>query len=62
LIPAVKEKIIILVFAAGAIATGRKMVVAIILGTDAVKIGTRVNANHKASCHLNFKSAVVFIS
>jgi len=62
LIPAVKEKIIILVFAAGAIATGRKMVVAIILGTDAVKIGTRVNVNHKASCHLNFKNAVVFIS
>ena len=62
MITAVKEKVSIPVITAGAIETGRKMVGAIILGTDAVKIGTRVNANHKASCHLYFKNAVVFIS
>ena len=62
MIPAVKEKIIIPVIAAGTIATGRKMLVAMILDTDAVQIGTRFIANHKASCHLNFKNAVVFIS
>ena len=59
LIPAVKEKVIIPVIAAGGIATGRQMLAAMILGASAVQIGSRFIASHEASCHLNFKNAVI---
>ena len=59
LIPAVKEKVTIPVIAAGGIATGRQMLAAMVLGASAVQIGSRFIASHEASCHLNFKNAVV---
>ena len=59
LIPAVKEKVSIPVIAAGGIATGRQMLAAMVLGSDAVQIGSRFIATHEASCHLNFKNAVI---
>ena len=59
LIPAVKEKVTIPVIAAGGIATGRQMLAAMVLGADAVQIGSRFIASHEASCHLNFKNAVI---
>ncbi len=59
LIPAVKEKVSIPVIAAGGIATGRQMLAAMILGASAVQIGSRFVASHEASCHLNFKNAVI---
>ena len=59
LIPAVKEKVSIPVIAAGGIATGKQMLAAMVLGASAVQIGSRFIASHEASCHLNFKSAVI---
>jgi enoyl-[acyl-carrier protein] reductase II len=59
LIPAVKEKVTIPVIAAGGIATGRQMFAAMALGADAVQVGSRFVASHEASCHENFKNAII---
>ena len=59
LIPAVKEKVNIPVIAAGGIATARQMLAAMVLGASAVQVGSRFIASHEASCHLNFKNAVI---
>jgi len=59
LIPAVKEAVKIPVIAAGGIATGRQMMAAMILGAEAVQVGTRFVASLEASSHDNFKQAVI---
>jgi len=59
LIPMVKEKLQIPLIAAGGIATGRGMLAAMILGADAVQIGSRFVASNEASSHINFKKKVV---
>ncbi|WBL23440.1 NAD(P)H-dependent flavin oxidoreductase [Zunongwangia sp. HRR-M8] len=59
LIPMVKEKIEIPLIAAGGIATGRGMLAAMVLGADAVQIGSRFVASEEASSHINFKEMVV---
>jgi len=59
LIPMVKEKVSIPVIAAGGIATGRGMLAAMVLGADAVQIGSRFVASNEASSHINFKNEVV---
>ncbi len=59
LIPMVKEKLQIPLIAAGGIATGRGMLAAMILGADAVQIGSRFVASPEASSHQNFKDLVV---
>ena len=59
LIPAVKEKVIIPVIGGGGIATGRQMLAAMVLGASAEQISIRFIASHEASCHLNFKNAVI---
>ena len=59
LIPMVKEKISIPLIAAGGIATGRGMLAAMVLGADAVQIGSRFVATPEASSHQNFKQMVV---
>jgi len=59
LIPMVKEKINIPLIAAGGIATGRGMLAAMILGADAVQIGSRFVASEESSAHDNFKNEVV---
>jgi len=59
LIPAVKEKVSIPVIAAGGIATGRQMFAAMVLGASAVQVGSRFVASIEASCHQNFKQAVI---
>jgi enoyl-[acyl-carrier protein] reductase II len=59
LIPMVKEKVNIPVIAAGGIATGRGMLAAMVLGADAVQIGSRFVASNEASSHINFKNEVV---
>ena len=59
LIPSVKEKVSIPVIAAGGIATGRQMFAAMVLGAGAVQIGSRFVASHEASCHNNFKQAII---
>ena len=61
LIPMVKEKIRLPLIAAGGIATGRGMLAAMVLGADAVQIGSRFAASDESSSHLNFKEKVVSI-
>lgn len=59
LIPMVAEKINIPLIAAGGIATGKAMLAAMILGADAVQIGSRFVATPESSAHQNFKEVVV---
>ncbi|MBO0331758.1 NAD(P)H-dependent flavin oxidoreductase [[Muricauda] lutisoli] len=59
LIPSVKEKIHIPLIAAGGIATGRAMLAAMVLGADAVQVGSRFVATPEASSHELFKKWVV---
>ena len=59
LIPMVKEKLNIPLIAAGGIATGKGMLAAMVLGADAVQIGSRFVASNEASSHINFKNKVV---
>lgn len=59
LIPLVKKAVSIPVIAAGGIATGRQMLAAMVLGADAVQVGTRFVASEEASSHINFKQAVI---
>ena len=59
LIPMVKEQIKIPLIAAGGIATGRSMLAAMVLGADAVQVGSRFVASNEASSHRAFKEMVV---
>lgn len=59
LIPAVCNAVTIPVIAAGGIATGRQMLAAMVLGAEAVQVGSRFVASEEASSHINFKNAVV---
>lgn len=59
LIPAVKKNISIPLIAAGGIATGKQMLAAMVLGADAVQIGSRFICTPEASSHINFKQAIV---
>jgi enoyl-[acyl-carrier protein] reductase II len=59
LIPAVCKAVDIPVIAAGGIATGRQMLAAMVLGADAVQIGSRYVASEEASSHIKFKVAVI---
>lgn len=62
LIPMVKKAINIPLIAAGGIANGQAMLAAMVLGADAVQVGTRFVASHEASSHINFKQKVIEIS
>lgn len=59
LIPAVKKAIQIPLIAAGGIATGKQMLAAMVLGADAVQIGSRFVCTNEASAHPNFKAAII---
>jgi enoyl-[acyl-carrier protein] reductase II len=59
LIPAVVNSVKIPVIAAGGIATGRQMLAAMVLGAEAVQIGSRFVASEEASSHPDFKKAVI---
>jgi len=59
LIPSVVSSVSIPVIAAGGIATGRSMLAAMVLGAEAVQIGSRFVASEEASAHPNFKQAVI---
>jgi enoyl-[acyl-carrier protein] reductase II len=59
LIPAVCTAVKIPVIAAGGIATGRQMLAAMVMGAEAVQMGSRFVASEEASSHLNFKKAVI---
>lgn len=59
LIPAVREAISIPLIAAGGIATGRAMYAMMVLGAEAVQMGSRFVCSHEASSHEEFKQAVI---
>jgi enoyl-[acyl-carrier protein] reductase II len=59
LIPAVCAAVTIPVIAAGGIATGRQMLASMILGAEAVQVGSRFAASAESSAHPNFKAAVI---
>ena len=59
LIPMVAKAIKIPLIAAGGIGTGRGMLAAMILGADAVQIGSRFVATPESSAHENFKKVVI---
>ncbi|MBU2996579.1 nitronate monooxygenase [Cellulophaga baltica] len=61
LIPSVKEKIKIPLIAAGGIATGDAMLATMVLGADAVQVGSRFVACTEASSHPSFKNKIVSI-
>ena len=59
LIPMVKEQLHIPLIAAGGIATGRGMLAAMVLGADAVQVGSRFVASEESSAHNAFKNEVI---
>ncbi|MEO6406102.1 MAG: nitronate monooxygenase [Ferruginibacter sp.] len=59
LIPAVCDAVDIPVIAAGGIATGRQMAAAMVLGAEAVQVGSRFVATYESSNNIRFKEAVV---
>ncbi|MFT5072390.1 MAG: enoyl-[acyl-carrier protein] reductase II, partial [Chitinophagales bacterium] len=59
LIPMVKEQIHIPIIAAGGIATGRGMLSAMVLGADAVQVGSRFAASVESSAHEKFKKTII---
>jgi nitronate monooxygenase len=59
LIPYLKSKLKVPVIAAGGIAVGRQMLAALILGADAVQIGTRFIASQEAGVSEAYKQAVI---
>jgi len=59
LIPQVRQAVTLPLIAAGGIATGAAMLAAIVLGADAVQIGTRFAATLEASSHTHFKNAIL---
>ena len=59
LIPMVKQQVKIPIIAAGGIASGRGMLAAMVLGADAVQLGSRFAATKESSAHQNFKTTIV---
>jgi enoyl-[acyl-carrier protein] reductase II len=59
LIPMVKAQLTIPLIAAGGIGTGAGMLAAMILGADAVQIGSRFIATPESSAHQQFKNAIL---
>ncbi|MEL0644535.1 nitronate monooxygenase [Olleya sp. Ti.3.14] len=59
LIPMVSEQLHIPLIAAGGIATGKAMLACMVLGADAVQVGSRFVASEESSAHQAFKQVVV---
>ncbi len=59
LIPMVTEQLTIPLIAAGGIATGKAMLATMILGADAIQVGSRFVASLESSAHQAFKQVVV---
>jgi enoyl-[acyl-carrier protein] reductase II len=59
LVPLVCAAVQIPVIAAGGIANGRQMLASMILGAEAVQVGSRFVASDEASSHHNFKEAII---
>lgn len=59
LIPMIREKVHILLIAAGGIASGQQMLAAFALGADAVQIGSLFVSSFESSAHPAFKQAII---
>lgn len=59
LIPMAKQQVKIPIIAAGGIASGRGMLAAMVLGADAVQLGSRFAATKESSAHQNFKTTII---
>lgn len=59
LIPQVRKAVQIPLIAAGGIGLGSQMAAALVLGADAVQVGSRFVATPESSAHINFKNAVI---
>lgn len=59
LLPSVCESVKIPVISAGGIANGRQMLATMIMGADAVQIGSRFVASEEASSHIHFKERII---
>ena len=59
LIPLISEKLNIPLIAAGGISSGKSMLAAMILGADAVQIGSRFVVSEESSAHINFKNKIL---
>jgi enoyl-[acyl-carrier protein] reductase II len=59
LIPKVAQEITIPLIAAGGINSGKSLLACLILGADAVQIGTRFIATPESSAHQNFKNCLL---
>ena len=59
LIPLVKKGVTIPVIAAGGIASGEQVLSAMVLGADAVQIGSRFVCSDESSAHIHFKNAII---
>ncbi|MFY8165216.1 MAG: NAD(P)H-dependent flavin oxidoreductase, partial [Sediminibacterium sp.] len=59
LIPLVKKGVTIPVIAAGGIASGEQVLAAMVLGADAVQIGSRFVCSDESSAHIHFKNAII---
>ena len=59
LIPLIKKHIDLPLIAAGGISSGKSMLAAMVLGADAVQIGTRFVVAEESSAHLNFKNKIL---
>ena len=59
LIPLVSEAVDIPVIAAGGIGSGKAIAAAMLLGAEAVQIGSRFAASEESSGHINFKNKIV---
>lgn len=59
LIPMISQSISIPLIAAGGIGSGRAMLAAMVLGADAVQIGTRFAVSVESSAHENFKNIII---
>lgn len=59
LLPMVCDAVKIPVIAAGGIANGKQMLAAMVLGAEAVQVGSRFVASVESSAHTNFKNAVI---
>ena len=59
LIPLIKKHINIPLIAAGGIYSGKSMLAAMVLGADAVQIGSRFVVSQESSAHIRFKNKII---
>lgn len=59
LIPLISQKLNIPLIAAGGVSSGKSMLAAMILGADAVQIGSRFVVSEESSAHINFKNKIL---